>query len=128
MSASANKPVIGGVCYTLAKKMNMEAWIMRVIFVCSMRRASLRGLSVRRRFRTGFQCVSTATGSRRSRGLAGLVFQLRHAPGLVQPVGKEAGQVQCEAGDQHHLPGEGDARFVFGKASGDDPGSLVGAD
>ena len=35
MSASANKPVIGGVCYTLAKKFGIEAWIMRVIFVCS---------------------------------------------------------------------------------------------
>lgn len=35
MSASADKPMIGGVCYTLAKKCNMEAWIMRVIFVCS---------------------------------------------------------------------------------------------
>jgi phage shock protein PspC (stress-responsive transcriptional regulator) len=35
MSASANKPMIGGVCYTLAKKVNMETWIMRVIFVCT---------------------------------------------------------------------------------------------
>ena len=36
MSASANEPMIGGVCYTLAKKFNMETWIMRVIFVCSV--------------------------------------------------------------------------------------------
>ncbi|MFC4995556.1 PspC domain-containing protein [Rubritalea tangerina] len=35
MSASANKPMIGGVCYTLAKKANMETWIMRVLFVCT---------------------------------------------------------------------------------------------
>ena len=28
--------MIGGVCYTLAKKCNMEAWIMRVIFVCAV--------------------------------------------------------------------------------------------
>jgi len=34
MSASADKPMIGGVCYTLANKFNMETWIMRVIFVC----------------------------------------------------------------------------------------------
>ncbi|WP_343125953.1 PspC domain-containing protein [Rubritalea profundi] len=28
--------MIGGVCYTLAKKFNIETWIMRVIFVCSV--------------------------------------------------------------------------------------------
>ncbi|MFC5051572.1 PspC domain-containing protein [Rubritalea spongiae] len=35
MSTKVEKPMIGGVCYTLAKKANMAAWIMRVIFVCS---------------------------------------------------------------------------------------------
>ena len=33
MDAKSDKPMLGGVCTTLAKKFDMEAWMLRVIFV-----------------------------------------------------------------------------------------------
>lgn len=38
MSASVDKPLIGGVCYTLSKKLSLgiPTWVWRVLFVVSV--------------------------------------------------------------------------------------------